>query len=333
MALNQVPIAGGTKSKPLARHMLYAINAGDAKTSGVSSYALDLNSGALQLAGQVSSGGEGPCYIAVDAVGRSAYVANYNGGTVASFKVRPDGTLSEPVDRIDFHNEVVFRRHGPVAARQDGPHPHSAMFSPDYRFLIVNDLGNDDIAIFPVDSATAHLGTPHLFTTMSAGSGPRHIAFHPNGRWAYGINELANRIDQYLYTSARAAGSIEAQALLTAAGHSISTIDPSFREHNTAAELIVAATGDFLYASNRGEDTLVVFAIEPVTGAPRLVQRISCGGKTPRHFTMDRSGHWIICGNQDSANVTVFARDEGTGKLTGPTQTLALESPMFSLLV
>jgi 6-phosphogluconolactonase len=329
MALNE--IASRNPAQP--RRLMYVCNEGDARTSAVSTYQLDPNSGALTLLGQVSAGGQGPCYIAVDTTGQSAYVANYAGGTVASYAVQHDGSLSEPVDRIDFHNQAVFGRHGPNKARQDGPHPHSSMLTPDNRFIVVNDLGNDDIALFPIDPKTAHLGTPHLFDSMSPGTGPRHLAFHPNQRWAYGIDELANRIDQYLYTATHAAPGVEAQAVLTAVGHSVSTVDPGFRGVNTAAEVAITPTGDFLYASNRGEDSLVVFSINETTGTLTFVQRIACGGKTPRHFTLDQSGNWIVCGNQDSASVTVFARDAGTGRLSGPVQTMPLESPMFTLFV
>ena len=331
LAVNEV--AGRNKPEQLGRHLLYAVNEGDAKTSTVSTYQMDPASGALSFLSQVPSGGEGPCYIAVEAGGRSAYVANFAGGTVASYAVLKDGTLSQPVDRLDFRDAAVFGHHGPNKARQDGPHPHSTMLSPDNRFILVNDLGNDDIAIFPIDPKTAHLGKPHLFQNIPAGSGPRHLAFHPNGRWAYGIDEITSRIDQYLYTDMHAVAGVEAQALLSAVGHSVSTIDASFRGVNTAAEILVTPTGDFVYASNRGEDSLVVFAIDETSGNLTFVQRIACGGKTPRHFALDHSSKWIVCGNQDSASVTVFARNLGTGKLSGPVQTLALESPMFSLFV
>jgi 6-phosphogluconolactonase len=292
-----------------------------------------VESGLLKLVGQVSSGSTGPCYVAVDSTGRSAYVANYAGGTIASYRVQPDGSLSAPVDRVDFHDTAVFGHHGPMEQQADGPHPHSVTLSPDNRFVIVNDLGNDRLAAFAIDPATAHLGKPHLFQTMAPGSGPRHIAFHPNERWAYGIDELSSRIEQYLYTDMHAAPGIEAQAAFTNVGHSVSTIDPEFHTRNSAAEIYVAPTGDFVYASNRGENSLVVFAIQETTGNLTLRQRISCGGKTPRHFTLDHTGNWLVCGNQDSASVTVFARNPGTGQLTGPVQTLPLESPVFTLFV
>jgi len=329
----EIPLPRTQQPKNELRHVLYAANEGDDKTSAISSYQLDTATGALKLIGQVSSGGKGPCYIAVDTSGRSAYVANYAGGAIASYQVLPDGSLSQPVDLVDFHNHEVFGHPGPVKPQQDGPHPHSATLSPDNRFIIVNDLGDDTIATFPIDAKTAHLGKPSLFRTMAPGTGPRHIAFHPNQRWAYGVDELASRIDQYLFTDMRSQPGIEAQAIFSSAGHSVSTLAPGFRGTSWAAEVYVVPTGDYLYASNRGEDTLVVFAIDETTGVLTFRQRISCGGKTPRHFTLDHSGNWMICGNQDSASVTVFARDAGTGRLTGPVQTLPLESPMFTLFV
>jgi 6-phosphogluconolactonase len=312
-----------------AKMFLYAVNAGTSQTSGVTSYSVNASTGALTPIGQTSSGGDGPCYISVDADGLSAYVADYNGGSVATYLVKPDGSLSEPVDRVDFRS-ARFGHHGPVAARQDGPHPHTAMLSPDNRFLIVNDLGNDDIVTFPVNTATARLGTPRVTDARLPGTGPRHIAFHPNGRWVYGIDELANRIDQYLWNSTRGA---EAEAILTDTGHSVPALDPGFHGTNTAAEIAVSSDGNFVYGSNRGEDSLVVFSVDEVNGKLTFVQRISCGGKTPRHFTLDPSGKWLVCGNQDSASVTVFAVNRGNGRLAGPVQTLALESPMFTLFV
>ena len=321
LALNRRRLGGQTKT------FLYAVNAGTPQTSGVTSYQINPTTGALSLLGQTSSGGEGPCYISVEAEGRSAYVADYNGGSIATYTVKPDGALSEPVDRVDFR-AVQFGHHGPVAGRQDGSHPHTAMLSPDNRFLIVNDLGNDDIVTFPLDTATAKLGKPRVIGARLPGTGPRHIAFHPNGRWVYGIDELANRIDQYLWNSTRGA---EPEAILTDTGHSLSALDAGFHGTNTAAEIAVSSDGNFVYASNRGENSLVVFSVEGTNGNLTFVERVSCGGKGPRHFTLDPSGKWLLCGNQDSSSVTVFAVDRGTGRLNGPVQTVALESPMFTM--
>jgi len=323
MALSQMRVAGQD------RRFLYVTNEGDEHTSTISTFALD-PAGILKQVGQVPAGFAGPCYVAVEGSGRAAFVASYTGSGVSTFRVQPDGTLSQPVDRVDFRNQKVFGHHGPNAERQEAPHPHSAMLSPDNRFLIVNDLGNDTLVTFPLDAGTAHLDAPHV-ETRPPGSGPRHLAFHPNGRWAYSINELSNRIDHFLWNTTHATKLVEAEALLTDTGHSVSTLDASFHGVNTAAEVAVSPNGFFLYASNRGEDSLVVFAIDQTSGELKLAQRFSCGGKGPRHFTFDPTGHWLVCGNQLSDSVTVFARDQANGQLSGPVQTLALQAPMFSL--
>jgi 6-phosphogluconolactonase len=310
------------------RQFLYVTNEGDDKTSTVTSWLVDPASGALQPVGSVTSGFAGPCYISVDATGHSVYVANYSGSGVSSFLIQPDGSLSAPVERIDFH-QPVFGTHGPNADRQDAPHPHSAMLSPDNRFLVVNDLGNDHIALFPIYADTARLGAPHVFSNHRSGSGPRHVAFHPNGRWIYGITELDSKIDQYLWITTHGS---QAEALLTDTDHTVSTVDAGYHgSTNTAAEIAISNNGFFLYASNRGENSLVVFAIDQTTGALTLKQRISCGGQGPRQFTFDPTSRWLLCGNQISGSVTVFARNEGTGELSGPVQTLPIDSPMFTM--
>jgi 6-phosphogluconolactonase len=312
------------------RRLLYVCNEGDAKTSAISAYTLD-PVGALHLLGQVTSAGAGPCYLSVAATNQSVFIADYSGSSVASYRIFPDGTLSQPVERIDFR-DPKFGHRGPNKERQEAPHPHFAMLSPDDRFLLVNDLGSDTIVTFPVDVATAKLGPPHV-NERRPGSGPRHLAFHPNGRWIYSVNELDNRVDQLLWNATHGdpARGFAPQALLTDTGRSVSTLDPNFHGANTAAEIAVAPNGRFLYVSNRGEDSLVCFAIEEETGALILAQRIACGGKAPRHFTLDPTAKWLVCGNQDSGSVTVFARNEGNGHLSGPVQTLPLEAPQFTL--
>ena len=219
-----------------------------------------------------------------------------------------------------------------VAARQDTPHPHCVTISPDNRFLLVCDLGTDHITVFQIHPETGELSDPQLFTNNRPGSGPRHIAFHPNNRWVYGINEIDSTIDHYLWTATRFADN--PQGLLVNTNTPVKTIAPDFpAEKNTAAELAIAPDGLSLYASNRGEDTLAVFSIRPKGGKLELVQRIPCGGKTPRHFTLDPTAQWLLCGNQDSATITIFRRDAATGKLTGPTQTIPLDSPLYTLFV
>ena len=313
------------------RRVMYVCNEGEGPQAVISALAIEAD-GILQPLNEVPSAA-GPCYLSVDATNQSIFVADYSGSAVASYRIQPDGTLSQPVERLDF-KDGRFGHTGPNHARQEAPHPHCAILTPDDRFLLVNDLGNDTIVTFPVDAAAGRLGPPHL-NERRPGSGPRHLAFHPNGRWIYVINELDNRIDQLLLNTTRGdiAHGFPPQALLTDTGHSISTLDPGFHGSNTAAEITVAPSGRFVYISNRGEDTLVVFNIDDNTGALTLLQRIACGGKAPRQFTLDPTGNWLLCGNQDSATVTVFARNQGTGRLTGPVQTVPLDSPQFTLFV
>jgi 6-phosphogluconolactonase len=320
-------------SIPVAGHRrIYATNEASDSSAAVSSFLMDPASGALKQINQVTATTAGPCYVSLDAAGDVAFVANYAGSSIESYRVLPNGALSEPVEHIDYKNPK-FGKRGPVGARQDAPHPHSVHLSPDNRFLLVNDLGSDAITVYPIEPG-AKLGTPALFQNDRAGCGPRHIAFHPNSRWVYSLNEIDSTIDLFHWseTSSRT----DPQGLLINTGHFVKTVAPEFPAgKNTAAEVAVTSDGSFLYASNRGEDTLVVFRISPEDGNLTLVQRIACGGKTPRHFTFspDSTARWIVCGNQDSATVTVFRRDGATGKLSGPVQTLPLDSVMFSLFV
>ena len=310
------------------KRRLYAANEGTGADATLSSFLIDPAVGTLKLINQVSSGGAGPCYVSLDGTGEAAFVANYSGSSIATYRVLPSGALSEPVERIDY-KDPKFGKRGPNA-RQDVPHPHSVHLSPDNRFLIVNDLGSDEISVFPIDHATARLGPPALFSSDRPGTGPRHIVFHPNGRWVYSINELDSTIDHFLWTTTRSASS--PQGLLVNTGLNVKTIASDFPvARNTAAEVAVSQDGKFLYASNRGEDSLVVFSVAASDGALTLIQRTSCGGKTPRHFTLDPSGRWLVCANQDSASITVFRRDNASGRIGGPVQTLALDSPMFAL--
>jgi 6-phosphogluconolactonase len=315
-----------------ARRSLYAVNAVNDPAATTSTFVIDPKTGALQQTSQVSSGGAGPAYISVDATGHSAFVANYFGSSISSYRIQPEGTLSQPVDRIDFKDHQKFGALGPNSTRQDIPHPHSATISPDNRFLLVCDLGTDHITVFLIHPETGQLSNPHAFTNDHPGSGPRHVVFHPNSRWVYGINEIDSTLDHYLWTATRFADT--PQGLLVNTNTPVKTIASDFpADKNTAAELAISADGLFLYASNRGEDSLVVFSIRPEHGKLEFIQRISSGGKTPRHFTLDPTNQWLLCGNQDSATITIFRRDPVTGKLSGPTQTVPLESPLYTLFV
>ncbi len=312
-----------------ARRMMYAVNESG---NALLTFRMEPQTGDLQRVGQVSSGTAGPCYVSIDATGHAAFSANYAGGGVSSYRIQPDGTLSAPVDQVNYRDAAQYGTNGPMAARQDGPHPHCVTISPDNRFLVVCDLGHDRISIFEIDGPPAKLETdePHLFSNNRPGSGPRHVAFHPNQRWVYSVNELDSTVDHYLWTATHASN---AQALLTLAGPPVTTIAPEFAGKSTAAEIAISPNGYFLYVSNRGENSLVAFTIDQTTGALKELQRISCGGKTPRHFTIDPTGGWILCANQDGGGVTVFRRDAGSGRLTGPVGSLPVPGAMFTLFV
>jgi 6-phosphogluconolactonase len=296
----------------------------------VTSFIIDPGTGGLRQIGQVTSGGDGPAYISIDATDHAVFVANYHGSSIASYTVSPDGSLSQPVERIDFKDHEKFGALGSNSARQDLPHPHCTTLSPDNRFLLVCDLGTDHISVFEIHPDTGKLSNHALFTNNRSGSGPRHVVFHPNGRWVYCINEIDSTIDRCLWTATRF--SDVPQGLLVNTNTPVKTIAANFpAEKNTAAELAISPDGNFLYASNRGEDSLVVFSIRAKDGQLSLLQRISCGGKTPRHFTLDPTAQWLLCGNQDSATITIFRRDAVTGRLTGPTQIVPLDSPLMTL--
>lgn len=314
------------------RRVLFAVNALPTDAATISGFTLDPRSGALHEIGKITSAGAGPCFLAVDATVHAAFVANYVGGAIASYRIAPDGTLSGPTQQINY-KDPSFGEDGPNTAHQDGPHPHSAVLSPDNRFLIVNDLGHDQLSIFAIDPDSGKLvaNQPHLFSNNRPGSGPRHLAFHPNGRWVYTINELDSTVDHFLWNTTHGQ---HPQALLTLAGPPVKTIADDFPvAKNAAAELAIASNGYFLYASNRGEDTLAVFAIDQDTGTLKPIQRLPSGGKSPRHFTLDPTGDWLLSENENSDTVTIFHRDRATGQLTGPVHTIPVPAPTFALFL
>jgi 6-phosphogluconolactonase len=287
------------------------------KGGSVTAFRRDPASGKLTEQNVVPSGGSGPCYITVDRVGRAAFVANYNNGTLASFRVTPKG-IEGPV--------TVFASHGsgPNKERQAGPHLHCAVLSPDERFLLVSDLGTDQIWIFHVDLKTAEVKETGKPWKAKPGSGPRHTHFHPNGKWVYSVNEMACTVDVLAWNAKTGE--------LTTLSH-VPLRAPDFTGKSDAAELAIDRTGRFLYASNRFEDTIVVFSIDPKAGALTFVQRIHSGGKNPRDFTLDPSEKWIVVSNQDTQNIAVFARDPHNGKLTATDRSYHVGAPVAVLFV
>ncbi|AXC11567.1 6-phosphogluconolactonase [Acidisarcina polymorpha] len=305
--------------------VLFAVNEVDsyqgAKTGAVSSYALDRGAGKLTLINTVASGGSGPCHLTTDHTGRVLLVANYSGGSAASFQIGADGKLSEAVS--EFH----YPSNGPGAGqdkeRQNASHAHRATVPPGNRFVLINDLGLDCIHIYHLDAATAKLtANDPAEWRAAAGSGPRALRFHPSGRWAYCVNELTSTVDQLSWDGA--AGSlklIEETALLPEGFHGISR----------ASEIVFDRKGAWAYVANRDNDFLDSFAVDPGTGKLSSLQRTPCGGKIPRHIALGPSQHWLLVANQDSNLIAVYRRDVKTGRLAATGQSFPIQSPQCLL--
>lgn len=242
-----------------------------------------------------------PCHLAVDATGRTLLAANYGEGYVAAIPIHADGTLGAP-RAIKHEGRSVH------PTRQGKAYVHSVTPSPDNRHVIVADLGVDRIYSYALDAANATL-TPAAapFVATAPGAGPRHFKFGPTGRHAYAINELGNTIVAYDFDAATGA--------LTAK-QTVATLPPAYHEPSTTAEIRLHPNGRFLYGSNRGHDSIAVFAIAPTDGTLTPVEIIPSGGKTPRNFALSPDGKWLVCGHQDTALLTVFRVDATTGRLT-----------------
>jgi 6-phosphogluconolactonase len=294
------------------QRFLYAAN--EDKAGTISAFAIDAANGRLKLLNSVGSRGSGPCHVAVAPSGKWVFAANYNSGSVAVFPVREDGTLGEATGFVQHVGSSVN------AQRQSGPHAHSANLAPDGRWLLVADLGLDRILSYRLDAVKGALspGDPP-FTKIAPGSGPRHMAFGKDGRFAYAINEMLATVTVFRYDSAR--GSL--QELQTA-----QVTPDGYTGQKSSAEIAVDAAGKFLYASNRGDSTIAVFRIDGDKGTLTLVERVSTQGKTPRNFAIDPSGAFLFAANQDSGTVVEFRIDPATGRLTPAGNVLEVASPV-----
>jgi 6-phosphogluconolactonase len=309
---------------PPSGDTLYAVNEneddpepGGGKGGSVTAFRRDRTTGSLTQQNVKPSGGSDPCHITVDRANRAIFVANYSSGSLTSFRVTPQG-IEGPVFQFNAQGS------GPNKERQAGPHIHCVTLSPDERFLLVSDLGTDHIWIFHVDLKTAELKETGAPWQAKPGSGPRHTHFHPNGKWVYSINELTSTVDVLAWDAKN--GTLKGLSEVPLRGS-------SFPADSSGAELAIDRTGRFLYASHRGENTLLVFSIDPASGALTFVQRIGSGGKNPRDFTLDPSERWLVAANQDTQNVVVFARDPHTGKLTQTDRSAQVGAPVGVLFV
>jgi 6-phosphogluconolactonase len=292
-------------------HFLYAVNElgnyEGPNSGGVSAFAIEPHTGKLTFLNEVRSRGAAPCYVSLDKTGKYVLVANYGGGSVAVFPVLKDGRLGEPSAFVQHQGHSVN------PARQRGPHAHCINVSPDNRFALASDLGLDKLLVYRFDAAKGTL-TPDNppFGQIHPGWGPRHFVFSPDGKFVYAISEIGCTMSVFSYDAA------------TGALHpvqAISTLPKDFKGKNDDAEVQVSASGKFLYGSNRGADTIAVFAIDPTHGTLTPIEYVPTGGKEPRNFAIDPSGRYLFAANQNSNNIVLFRIDPKTGRLS-PTGTV-----------
>jgi 6-phosphogluconolactonase len=297
---------------------LYAVNeVGNYKgpnSGGVSAFSIDPATGKLTFLNEVPSRGADPCYIIVDKTGKYALVANYTGGSIAVFPVLADGKLGEASAFVQHTG------HGTDPKRQEGPHAHSIDLSPDNRFAMVDDLGLDELLVYKFDGTKGSL-TPNdpPFAKVDAGAGPRHFVLRPDGKFAYVLAEMGHTVT--VFSNDAASGKL--QTLQT-----ITTLPKDFKGRNDDAEIQVHPTGKFLYASNRGDDSIAIYAIDGTKGTLTQAGIVPTGGKEPRSFEIDPTGKLLFAANQKSDNIVVFKIDPKTGGLTPTGKVLEVPSPV-----
>jgi 6-phosphogluconolactonase len=238
---------------------------------------------------------------------------------VAAYPLQKNGALGEAVG-FDQHTGT-----GSDTRRQSRPHAHCVTLSPDNRFVASADLGLDKVFMYHVDPQKSSLvPNDSPFATVKPGSGPRHVAFSPDAAHAYVINEMGSTVTAFLY-DAKAGTLTEIQT--------ISTLPSGFSGDTTTAEIVIDAKGKFLYGSNRGHDSIAVFAIDPAKGTLTSIQHVSTQGKVPRNFAIDPTGAYLFAANQNSNNIVLFRIDPSTGRLTPTGKTLEVGSPVCVLFV
>jgi 6-phosphogluconolactonase len=300
------------------RQFLYAVNAisdfKGQKTGAVSAFALDRQSGELRFLNQQPSGGAGPCHIVVDSTGKNALVANYGGGSVASLPIGSDGRLTPPSSTIQHAGSSVNPQ------RQEGPHALSIILDAGNRFAFAADLGLDQVLVYRFDAAQGKLSpNDPPFAPVAPGAGPRHFAFHPYGQFAYVINELDSTVTAFSY---------DASVGVLREIQAITTLPAGFSGENYPAEVLVHPSGQFLYGSNRGHDSIAIFRIDAGTGKLTPAGHQPSGGKGPRNFNFDPSATWMIVGNQSTDNILFHRIDPQSGALKPTGQTLGSPSPI-----
>ncbi len=260
------------------------------------------------------SAGSGPCHLVVDRQGQNVLVANYGSGSVGCLPIERDGRLRPATSVIQHKGQ------GADPDRQTGPHAHSINLDAANRYAVAADLGLDQVFIYAFNPAKGQL-TPHEppFARVKPTSGPRHFAFHPEGRFGYVINEMANTVTAFAY---------DADAGTFTEMQTISTLPADFKGKSYTAEVQVHPTGKFLYGSNRGHDSIAIFAIDPTSGKLTLAGIEPTQGKNPRNFAIDPTGALLLAENMDSNSIVVFRIDPQAGTLKPTGQTVKVSKPV-----
>ncbi|HKQ37394.1 MAG TPA: lactonase family protein [Verrucomicrobiae bacterium] len=280
------------------KKFLYAVNEKDNGT--VTGFSIDGKTGKLTQINEQPSHGAGPCHVSLDKTGKTVLVANYNSGSIAAYPVRRDGSLGDAATKIQHEGGSADPR------RQKGPHAHFITPDPANRYALVCDLGLDKVLVYRLDAAKASL-TPNdpPFGVVKPASGPRHLAFHPKGRFVYVNNEMNSTLTVFNWDKSR--GALEEL-------QTVSTLSGEVRGNSTA-EIEVHPSGKFVYVSNRGHDSIACYSIDEKNGRVALIEHQSSGGKTPRNFAIDPKGEFLLTENQGSDSVVVFRIDANTGRL------------------
>lgn len=288
-------------------------------TGSVTAFKINFGSGKLKRLNVVESAGAGPAHISLDRSERFALVANYGGGSVASLPVAQDGTLGRAVSIQQHEGSSVNK------GRQKSPHAHAILASNDNRFVLCADLGIDKLMIYRFDATSGKL-TPndHAYAQLAPGAGPRHFVFSPKGKFIYVTNELNSTVTVFAW-DASSGNTTELQT--------ISTLPKDWKGENSTAEIMVHPNGKFLYVSNRGRDSIGLFAIDPTSGKLTFVEDVLTGGKTPRNFNFDASGKWIWAANQNSGDIFIFCVDEMSGRMTRAGEPLKIDKPVAVVFV
>lgn len=294
-----------------SRRFLYAVNeVGEylgKPGGGVSAFAIDRSSANLRLLNQQATLGADPCHLTIDRQGKTLLVANYTGGSITSLPVRTDGT-------IGMASEVKQHEGSSIREQQKGPHAHCVILDRLERYALAADLGTDKVMIYRFDSTTGKIAPgKQPWVELQQGAGPRHLTLHPNGRYLYVINELDSTMTVLRYNLTK--------GTLTQI-ETVSTLPDDFSGVSYCADVHVSPSGRFLYGSNRGHNSIVVFEIDRRTGKLKQLQHVSTEGKWPRNFAIDPSGRFLLVANQHTNNVVTFSIDSRTGHLT-PTGAIA----------